>query len=80
MELRFQEKIFHSERMSFYMFGDTIYLGKIPEADWVSYIYAPDSTKLASPFQNWHTEDICRRVECYSSYVQQLAPLNEFCP
>lgn len=42
MELRFQEKIFHSKRMPFYMFGmfgDTIYLGKIPEADWVSYIY-----------------------------------------
>lgn len=33
MELRFQEKIFHSKRMPFYMFGDTIYLGKIPEAD-----------------------------------------------
>lgn len=33
MELRFQEKIFHGKRMSFYMFGDTIYLGKIPEAD-----------------------------------------------
>lgn len=38
MELRFQGKIFHSKRMSFYMFGDTIYLGKNPEADWVSNI------------------------------------------
>lgn len=38
MELRFQEKIFHSKRMPFYMFGDTIYLGKIPEADRVSNI------------------------------------------
>lgn len=33
MELRFQEKIFHSKRAPFYMFGDTIYLKKIPEAD-----------------------------------------------
>lgn len=38
MELRFQEKIFHSNRIPFYMFGDTIYLGKIPKADWVSNI------------------------------------------
>ncbi len=38
MELRFQGKIFHSKRMSFYIFGDTINLGKIPEADWVSNI------------------------------------------
>lgn len=33
------------------MFGNTIYLGIIPEADWVSYIYVPDSIKPASPFQ-----------------------------
>lgn len=33
MELRFQEKIFHSKRMSFYMFGNILYLEKIPEAD-----------------------------------------------
>lgn len=79
MELRFQEKIFHSKRMPFYMFGDTIYLGKIPEADWVSYICSRFN-KAGITISKGHAEDICRRVECYSSYVQQLAPLNEFCP
>ncbi len=79
MELRFQEKIFHSKRMSFYMFGDTIYLGKIPEADWVSNICSRFN-KAGITISEGHAEDICRRVECYSSYVQQLAPLNGFCP
>lgn len=79
MELRFQEKIFHSERMPFYMFGNTIYLGKIPEADWVSNICSRFN-KAGITISEGHAEDICRRVECYSSYVQQLAPLNEFCP
>lgn len=75
MELRFQEKIFHSKRMPFYMFGDTIYLGKIPEADRVSRF-----NKTGITISEGHAEDICRRFECYSSYVQRLAPLNEFCP
>ena len=79
MELRFQGKIFHSKRMSFYMFGDTIYLGKIPEADWVSNICSRFN-KTGITISEGHAEDICRRVECYSSYVQRLAPLNEFCP
>ena len=77
MGLRFQEKIFHSKRMLFYMFGNTIYFGKIPEANWVSNIC---SNKTGITISEGHAEDICRRVECYSSYVQQLAPLNEFCP
>lgn len=57
MELRFQGKIFHSKRMSFYIFGNTIYLGKIPEADWVSNICSRFNkigitiSELASPFQ-----------------------------
>ena len=66
------EKIFHSKRMPFYMFGDTIYLGKIPEADWVSYICSRFN-KAGITISEGHAEDICRRVECYSSYVQQLA-------
>lgn len=55
MELRFQGKIFHSKRAPFYIFGDTIYLGKIPEADWVSNICSNKTgitiSELASPFQ-----------------------------
>lgn len=79
MELRFLEKIFHSKRMPFYMFGDTICLGKIPEADWVSNICSRFN-KTGITISEGHAEDIRRRVECYSSYVQQPAPLNEFCP
>ena len=66
------EKIFHSKRMPFYMFGDTIHLGTIPEADWVSYICSRFN-KAGIIISEVHAENICRRVECYSSYVQQLA-------
>lgn len=66
------EKIFHSKRMPFYMFGDTIHLGTIPEADWVSYICSRFN-KAGITISKGHAEDICRRVDCYSSYVQQLA-------
>ena len=66
------EKIFHSKRMPFYMFGDTIYLGTIPEADWISYICSRFST-AGITISEEHAAEICRKVECYSSYVQQLA-------
>lgn len=66
------EKIFHSKRMPFYMFGDTIYLGTIPEPDWISYICSRfDKAEII--ISKEHAEDICRKVECYSSYVQQFA-------
>ena len=66
------EKIFHSKRMPFYMFGDTIYLGTIPEPDWISYICSRfDNAGII--ISKEHAEDICRKVECYSSYVQQFA-------
>lgn len=54
------------------MFYDTIYLGTIPEADWVSNICSRFNT-AGITISEGHAEDICRRVECYSSYVQQLA-------
>ena len=66
------EKIFHSKRMPFYMFGDTIHLGTIPEADWVSYICSRFN-KAGIIISKEHAEEICRKVECYSSYVQQFA-------
>lgn len=66
------EKIFHSKRMPFYMFGDTIYLGTIPEPDWISYICSRfDKAEII--ISKEHAEEICRKVECYSSYVQQFA-------
>lgn len=54
------------------MFGDTIYLGIIPEADWASNICSRFN-KTGITISEGHAEDICRRVECYSSCVQQLA-------
>ena len=66
------EKIFHSKRMPFYMFGDTIYLGTIPEHDWVSYICSRFD-KAGIIISKEHAEEICRKVERYSSYVQQFA-------
>lgn len=54
------------------MFGDTIHLGTIPEADWVSYICSRFN-KAGVTISKGYAEDICRRVDCYSSYVQQLA-------
>ena len=66
------EKIFHSKRMPFYMFGDTIYLGTIPELDWISYICSRFD-KAGIIISKEHAEEICRKVECYSSYVQQFA-------
>lgn len=66
------EKIFHSKRMPFYMFGDTIYLGTIPEPDWISYICSRFD-KSGIIISKEHAEEICRKVECYSSYVQQFA-------
>lgn len=66
------EKIFHSKRMPFYMFGDTIYLGTIPEPDWISYICSRFD-KEGIIISKEYAEEICRKVECYSSYVQQFA-------
>lgn len=66
------EKIFHSKRMPFYMFGDTIYLGTIPEPDWIPYICSRFD-KAGIIISKEHAEEICRKVECYSSYVQQFA-------
>lgn len=59
------------------MFGNTIYFGKISEADWVSNICSRFNN-AGITISEGLAEDICRRVKCYSSYVQQLAPLNEF--
>lgn len=43
------------------MFGNTIHFGKIPEADWVSYICSRFN-KTGITISEGHAEDICRRV------------------
>ena len=66
------ENIFQNKRMPFYQFGQMMYLGKIEKKDWVEYITSRFETcgKMISPEI---AGELCQRVECYSSYVQQLA-------
>jgi hypothetical protein len=65
-------KLFYSRKMPFYQFGDMFFLKKIPMEKWVPFII--------SRFQQAHktiseeyAQEICRTVDNYSAYVQQLA-------
>ena len=64
--------IFQQRNMPFYQFGDMIYLGKIPTARWVDYIttHFTDRNRHILPEL---AKRLCDIVDCYSSYVQQLA-------
>lgn len=65
-------ELFERKSLPFYKFGDAIYLKKIGTADWVSYIrgrFAATGKEISSGL----AEEICRRVDNHSSYVQQLA-------
>lgn len=65
-------EIFHSKRMPFYQFGDTIYLDPIPTEEWVPFIcthFAQAKKKISEQ----QATKICEMVHNYSSYVQQLA-------
>lgn len=66
------ERIFLNRSHPFYRFGDMMYLKKISEEDWVSFICErfEATGKHISPEL---ARDICTTTECYSSYVQQLA-------
>lgn len=65
-------KIFQSKRMPFYKFGDTIFLDKIPDADWVAFIQSRFANKEKSISEDF-AKRICRTVDGHSSYVQELA-------
>ncbi len=66
------------------MFGDTIYLGKIPEADWVSYICSRFNkagitiSELASPFQKDTLKIFAAESNVILCMFSNFAPLNEF--
>lgn len=65
-------KIFQNSRMPFYKFGQTMFLEKISAEDWCVYI------KERFESRNKHISDhyakqICNTVDCYSTYVQELA-------
>lgn len=64
--------IFQNQRMPFYKFGQTIYLNKIPKEDWCNYIKDRFESKGKS-IDITFAERICDTVECYSTYVQELA-------
>lgn len=58
--------------LSFYKFGDAIYLPKIGTSDWIDYIcdrFEATGKQISKEL----AEKICQRVDNHSSYVQQLA-------
>lgn len=66
------EKIFLNRSYPFYRFGDILYLKKISEPDWVSFIcerFEVTGKHISEDL----ARQICLKTECYSSYVQQLA-------
>ena len=65
-------ELFECKSLPFYKFGDAIYLQKIATADWVGYIRSRfEATGKSIPAEL--AEEICRRVDNHSSYVQQMA-------
>lgn len=66
------ENLFRNKSMPFYQFGEITHLNKIPMEDWVPFIIERFATKGKIISQEW-AQKICATVECYSSYVQQLA-------
>ena len=65
-------ELFERKSLSFYKFGDVIYLQKIDTADWIDYIcsrFEATGKQISKDLAG----KICQRVENHSSYVQQLA-------
>lgn len=67
-------KIFLNRSMPFYQFGDLIWLEKIPTADWTDYIVShfAEAGRHITPEMS---ERLCKAVDNYPSYVQQLASI-----
>lgn len=66
------ENIFLSHSHPFYRFGDIMYLKKISETDWVSFIcqrFEATGKNISKDL----AREICVTTDCYSAYVQQLA-------
>lgn len=64
--------VFQKKSMPLYQFGDFKYLDKIPTNTWIEYIvqHFKDRQRTISPEL---AGDICKSVDNYSSYVQQLS-------
>lgn len=65
-------KLFQNRRMPFYQFGETMFLDKIPTADWIAYICSRFE-KQGKHISEELAQKICETVENNSSYVQQLS-------
>ncbi len=64
--------LFQSRSHPFYKFGDTMYLDRIGEEDWLSYLksrYEERGLQLPDDM----AQIICQKVQLHPSYVQQLA-------
>ena len=65
-------ELFEKKSLPFYKFGDVIYLSKIGTSDWIDYIcgrFEATGKQISKEL----AENICKRVDNHSSYVQQLA-------
>lgn len=65
-------KIFQNKRMPFYQFGEITFLNKIPSSEWIPFIIQRFAHK-GKTISEQYARMICETVDCYSSYVQQLA-------
>lgn len=64
--------IFASKSMPFYQFGDIVWLKRMPTETWVPYIIKQFNA-VGKTISEVLATKICAIVDCYSSYVQQLA-------
>jgi hypothetical protein len=64
--------LFQNKRMPFYMFGEMIYLDRIPTEKWVPFIISRFKSQ-GMIISSEKAVRICETVDNYSSYVQQLA-------
>ena len=65
-------KIFQNKRMPFFMFGEMMYLDKIPREEWIDFItekFQQQGKKISRDM----AARICDTTQCHSSYVQQLS-------
>jgi len=66
--------MFLNRSMPFYQFGDLMWLEKIPTADWIDYIVS-HFEEAGRHITSDMAARICDAVDCYPSYVQQLASI-----
>ena len=65
-------KIFQNKRMPFFMFGEMMYLDRIPREEWIDFItekFRQQGKKISRDM----AAKICDTTQCHSSYVQQLS-------